>query len=124
MKKGDGVGISHINSVASKIVVNVKPADLNDPPRNGGPSRGEVPGAPFSSVAWAARTSVATLVSRPSGARPPNVHPAERHPELAALDRVPGRSAPRRRWIAPVAPAIVRAISATSRSVTNRSVQS
>ena len=27
LKKGDGVGISHINSVASKVVVNVKPAD-------------------------------------------------------------------------------------------------
>lgn len=27
LKKGDGVGISHVNSVASKIVVNVKPAD-------------------------------------------------------------------------------------------------
>ncbi len=27
LKKGDGVGISHVNSVASKIVVNVKPVD-------------------------------------------------------------------------------------------------
>ena len=27
LKKGDGVGISHINSLATKIVVNVKPAD-------------------------------------------------------------------------------------------------
>ncbi len=27
LKKGDGVGISHINSVASKVVVNVKPVD-------------------------------------------------------------------------------------------------
>ncbi|WP_435006138.1 hypothetical protein P12x_003790 [Tundrisphaera lichenicola] len=26
LKKGDGVGISHVNSVASKVVVNVKPA--------------------------------------------------------------------------------------------------
>lgn len=27
LKKGDGVGISHVNSVASKVVVNVKPVD-------------------------------------------------------------------------------------------------
>ena len=27
LKKGDGVGISHINSVASKVVVNVKPVE-------------------------------------------------------------------------------------------------
>jgi hypothetical protein len=27
LKKGDGVGISHLNSLASKIVVNVKPAE-------------------------------------------------------------------------------------------------
>jgi hypothetical protein len=27
LKKGDGVGISHVNSVASKVLVNVKPAD-------------------------------------------------------------------------------------------------
>ncbi len=27
LKKGDGVGISHVNSVASKVVVNVKPID-------------------------------------------------------------------------------------------------
>ena len=27
LKKGDGVGISHVNSVATKVVVNVKPAD-------------------------------------------------------------------------------------------------
>ena len=27
LKKGDGVGISHINSVASKVVVNVKPIE-------------------------------------------------------------------------------------------------
>jgi hypothetical protein len=27
LKKGDGVGISHVNSVASKVVVNVKPAE-------------------------------------------------------------------------------------------------
>ena len=26
LKKGDGVGISHVNSVASKVIVNVKPA--------------------------------------------------------------------------------------------------
>ena len=27
LKKGDGVGISHVNSVASKVVVNVKPVE-------------------------------------------------------------------------------------------------
>ena len=27
LKKGDGVGISHVNSVATKVVVNVKPVD-------------------------------------------------------------------------------------------------
>lgn len=27
LKKGDGVGISHTNSVASKVIVNVKPVE-------------------------------------------------------------------------------------------------